>query len=86
MSFQSLNSYSNQINIEKQASLNLTGLNSIDAQSSLIIDVLTGIKVNNTQLKLTAGQVNVAGGVLGYLKINILGVTYAIPYYGLAVA
>jgi hypothetical protein len=55
--------------------------------------LVSAFKVDHTQLVHVAnnsvaagggsGQVNVGGGVVGYLKLNIGGTDYAIPYYGL---
>jgi hypothetical protein len=55
--------------------------------------MVSAFKVDHTQLVHVAnnsiaagggsGQVNVGGGVVGYLKMNIGGTNYAVPYYGL---
>ncbi len=55
--------------------------------------LVSAFKVDHTQLLHVAnnsvvaggasGQVNLGGGVVGYLKMNIGGTNYAVPYYGL---
>jgi hypothetical protein len=44
------------------------------------------LKVNSstsTTAGGAAGQVNLGGGVVGYLKVKIGATTYAMPYYGI---